>query len=458
MRHLLKAEQILRADPRFAQLLTAAEYPAIPGDSENEARRALEKAIGLWRGQPCHVLYEGMDEPLICFPEKLKDLRGPKNLMLRPALGTQLGHRFIPHATAWACSHNPYRWNEYVDPTAGVLRLAMGMGAALYRPGTEDFTRTLALNAPNRRPETDFGKVVKYSQRRVDFANLETGSMESCWIDDLPGNLPVIPFAHFFTEADIEPDVQSRALTFDPLLRNSPLLKDIQHMLQVLRSAFEKELEVHFTICWETPDRYQMQLLGCRTIADPGLMDADPSRALIASAGPVLGRNRSLELDSLVVVSPGAFSKLPVQDRHQVARLLGKINRALAGKNILLAGPGRWGTTSVSMGIPVVFDEICPVTALCEIPVMHERLMPDVSLGNHFFNELVASNLLYFAVFPGQPFHYFRENVIGSLPNRLGELIPDAAAWLNVIRVVRPEAGRPMVLRSDIVKQRVVIE
>ena len=31
---------------------------------------------------------------------------------------------------------------------------------------------------------------------------------------------------------------------------------------------------------------------------------------------------------------------------------------------------------------------------------MHERLVPDVSLGTHFFNDLVEHDMLYVAYFP----------------------------------------------------------
>jgi hypothetical protein len=33
---------------------------------------------------------------------------------------------------------------------------------------------------------------------------------------------------------------------------------------------------------------------------------------------------------------------------------------------------------------------------------MHAGLVPDVSLGTHFFNDLVEMDMLYFAVFPGR--------------------------------------------------------
>ena len=66
----------------------------------------------------------------------------------------------------------------------------------------------------------------------------------------------------------------------------------------------------------------------------------------------------------------------------------------------MLAGPGRWGTSTPALGVPVSFAEIDTVSILCEIAVMLEGLIPDVSLGTHFFNDLVEMDALYVAVFP----------------------------------------------------------
>ena len=52
------------------------------------------------------------------------------------------------------------------------------------------------------------------------------------------------------------------------------------------------------------------------------------------------------------------------------------------------------------LGVPVSFSEIDTVAVLCEIVAMRENLVPDVSLGTHFFNDLVEMDMLYFAVDP----------------------------------------------------------
>jgi len=50
----------------------------------------------------------------------------------------------------------------------------------------------------------------------------------------------------------------------------------------------------------------------------------------------------------------------------------------------ILLGPGRWGTTTPAMGVPVTFSEINNITAIGEIAYQDGSLIPDLSFGTHF--------------------------------------------------------------------------
>ena len=117
------------------------------------------------------------------------------------------------------------------------------------------------------------------------------------------------------------------------------------------------------------------------------------------------------------------------------------MNRALAAVDVgaLAIGPGRWGTHMASLGVPVRFSEISRMTAICELMMMHELLTPDVSLGTHFFGELVEMNILYFALFPGREGNRLNLDAVMKAPNRLAELAPEAAALGAALRVVRAD-------------------
>jgi hypothetical protein len=151
---------------------------------------------------------------------------------------------------------------------------------------------------------------------------------------------------------------------------------------------------------------------------------------------------------------------MAIYDRYAVARTIGKIMRLedTMELNTLIIGPGRWGTTTPSLGVPVNFSEINTANFICEIVTMREDLVPDVSLGTHFFNELVEMDMLYFAFLPDSEGNTISTSFFEEQPNRLAELLPKEETWTNTIRVLdftnRHENN--LVLNADAVNQRIV--
>jgi hypothetical protein len=139
-----------------------------------------------------------------------------------------------------------------------------------------------------------------------------------------------------------------------------------------------------------------------------------------------------------------------------VARLIGRINAASRDRTLFMLGPGRWGTRDLWLGLPVSFGEINRVAALCEIVGMHESLIPDVSLGTHFLNELIEADMLYFALFPGRAGNAIDEAALLRLPNRLAEVLPDAQRWAGVVHLADMVPGT-MTLYADAERQQVVV-
>jgi len=108
----------------------------------------------------------------------------------------------------------------------------------------------------------------------------------------------------------------------------------------------------------------------------------------------------------------------------------------------------------------VSFSEIDRVSIIGEIAAMHENLTPDISLGTHFFSELVETEMLYFALFPDREGSLLNHEFFDGAPNQLATLLPSEARWADVVRVI--DAGRsgkaqdPLTLHANTVEQRVV--
>jgi pyruvate, water dikinase len=181
---------------------------------------------------------------------------------------------------------------------------------------------------------------------------------------------------------------------------------------------------------------------------------------LLAAHGAVIGVSREQRLSRIVYIVTEKYAALGEQARYAVARLIGKLNQQHPpdDRGLMLIGPGRWGTHSPALGIPVSFTEISRASVICEVVAMHERLIPDVSLGTHFFNDLVEHDMLYVAYFPKKAGNSRDETWFREAPNRLLELVPEAVALADVVRVIDcSNSGQPIWLRADPTVQQALV-
>jgi hypothetical protein len=393
-------------------------------------------------------------------------------LLVMRVSGTLYGRRHFPAVAGVGFSFNPYVWNEHIDPRAGVVRLVFGLGTRAVDRVDDDYTRLVALNAPERRPESNFDEVREYAQHRVDFIDLEANHLASGYFEDLARDVPDLPLELFASTAsggagDAAPGA---VLTFDRLLKETPLVADLREMLAILEKAYGHPVDVEFTANFRPDGAYRVNLVQCRSLQVRGAetlrlpsVDVPPADRILSARGAVVGHSRFERVDRIVYVVPARYGELAVQPRHEIARLLGRINRAWKTPErecVMVIGPGRWGTSSPSLGIPVNFAEINRASVICEIVAMRQDLVPDVSLGTHFLNELVESDLLYLALFPEQGNNFIDGALLEGAPNRLAALVPSAEKWAEVVRVVDAAdlagPGREVLLLADAQAQRVV--
>ena len=147
-----------------------------------------------------------------------------------------------------------------------------------------------------------------------------------------------------------------------------------------------------------------------------------------------------------------------LSEKYEVARLVGRLNKMIGKREkmpTILLGPGRWGTTTPAMGVPVTFSEINNITAIGEIAYNDGSLVPDLSFGTHFFQDMVEMDIFYVAIYPGKKDVIFNLPWLIKQPNILTDLMPDDEKYKEVVRVydVRTKDLR---LLSDIVTQKMI--
>ncbi len=391
-------------------------------------------------------------------------------LLVMRVSGNMHGRNFYPDMAGVGFSFNPYAWHESIDPVAGVIRLVFGLGTRAVDRTDDDYTRIVALNEPDKRPETNFGEVAQYAQRRVDYLDLEANQLVSEYFNDLvkDTDFQALDMVSAIDPASSRSATGYRILTFDRLLRQTPFVQDMRKILSTLEAAYKHPVDIEFTANFIDGERYRINLLQCRPLQVQGaetiqLPEVQVARdAMILEArGAVIGQSRVVSIDRFIYVNPGRYGELPVNARFEIARLIGDLNRVSRrdGERVTMAiGPGRWGTSTPSLGIPVSFSDINTVSIVCEVVTMHENLIPDVSLGTHFLNELVEMEMLYLALFPDRGENYLNNGFFETAQNRLLSILPAAEKWLDCLRIVEVadiSGGMPVKLIADAVNQRV---
>ena len=400
-------------------------------------------------------------------------------LLIQRVSGDLHGQYFFPAVGGVGYSRNPYVWHPSIDPKAGVIRIVYGMGTRAVDRSDDDYTRIAALNAVSRRPESGIDAVRKFSQKRVDVIDLEANQLAATDFHDLSADSTP---AELSLVATRDMDTKSWFITFDGLLEDTAFAADMSRILATLEEAYAHPVDIEFTVNFTGERDYRINIVQCRPFEarDPASGDlADvttgdcvdaapgtalvklpgiPEKALISSeSGTVIGRSRTIIADVLIYIPADAYDALPPPEKHRVARSIGAIMRQMnPDKKVILAGPGRWGTTSVSLGIPVTFAEISRVACVCEIVEMRDDLVPDVSLGTHFFNDLVEFDILYLALYPHKEGTVLDREYLRTAGNNVRAYLPDGDRMEDVIRVL--EGGsEPLVLHADSLNQRYVI-
>jgi hypothetical protein len=395
-------------------------------------------------------------------------------LLVQRVSGAYRKHYFFPEFAGVGLSHNPFVWKEGMDPQAGMLRLVMGLGTRAVNRVENDYPRIVAIDEPLVRPLSKAGDIKRFSQKFVDVLNLEENTLQ-------PMPLSVLVEKSLSTRMDLagvrdlDAEDNLRALgrasgqiwtlTFDNLLTQTPVPKLLSKMLQTLEKHYGKPVDIEFTINMGENEDIQINLLQCRPFQTLGQSpdapmpdNLEPAKILIRTKGAFMGGNAAINIDRIIFVDPKAYTELAPAERYSVARLVGTLNKMLAGREkmpVLLLGPGRWGTHTPAMGVPVTFSEINNIAAIGEISYQDGSLIPDLSFGTHFFQDLVETKIFYMAIYPESQDVIFNADWLCKQPNLLGKLCPDYSRFEEVLKVV-DTGEKGLTIRSSILTQQMI--
>ncbi|MFB0555581.1 MAG: PEP/pyruvate-binding domain-containing protein [Phycisphaerae bacterium] len=395
-------------------------------------------------------------------------------LLVQRVSGSYKRHYFFPDLAGVGVSYNTFVWKPELDPKAGMLRLVFGLGTRAVERAEDDYPQTIALDQPLLRPYADRQDAKKFSQHKVDLLDTEENRLRTVdFTEVLSENLDIrldLVASHDrhiqqkMKELGIEGQ-HTWVLTFENLLANTEFTQIIQKMLKTLENRYQYPVDIEFTVNFVGDGTFKVNLVQCRPLQTKGIksgiripQNIKTKDILFASHGYTMGGSISQPLKRIIYVDPEKYVELTISQKYSIARLIGKLNSQIDSKQVtptILLGPGRWGTTTPSLGVPVNFSEINRVTVLTEIAYAGGNLMPELSFGTHFFHDLVESDVFYVALFPQKESVALNKERLLKMRNLLADVFPGDSKYEDVVRVCDVDSEQLQIM-SDVVSQRVV--
>lgn len=424
----------------------------------HENLRALTQAV-----QRIYASIFNPDALLYRRAKGLQDYDERMAVLVQVVEGEKVGRYYFPQAAGVAFSRNLYRWAPQIRREDGFVRLVWGLGTRAVDRVGNDYPRLVALSHPLLHPEATPSAMRRYSQQYIDLIDLDANQVKTLPVREVLS--PRYPPLRYLAQRDeggylttphtsmIEGGMGDMVLTFDELLRRTPLASRMRRALQTLEKYYRSPVDTEFTIEIVNPTASQPEvrlcLLQCRPQShikesEARLPQSIYPEDIVFSTHRMVPQGQVLDIRYVVFVAPEGYYALPTRDaRANLVQAIGRLNAVLAGQTFICVGPGRWGTSNPDLGVGIGYGDIYNTRSLVELTGQGIGLAPEPSLGTHFFQDLMEANIFPLAVYLDDADALFNWKFFYDTPNRLAELLPQDAALDCCLRVVEVGAYRP---------------
>ena len=361
-------------------------------------------------------------------------------LLVMRVCGDVHGDYYYPHLAGVGHSRNLYVTGpDTGEENSGMLRMVFGMGTRAVDREADDYARFVDLNAPAAPQMVEYGYEYRYSQHKVDVISLKDNDFVTLPMEKL-NKRSMQTDTSLFMEPDTATAARYREMglynepvpdivNFRKLLQRTDYPQTMKRIMAIVAEKYNYPVDIEYACNFTVQGDYRVNLLQCRTIQTSGIGQAgvkpDVRDYLWHIRGNFMGGNASIPVRYVVFVKVEPYLALPEQQKYAVARAVGDLNQHLKDQNAILIGPGRWGTTTPSLGVPVRFAEINHYSSMCELAYSSHGLRPELSYGSHFFQDLVESGIFYAAFYQGTPDCSFNEAGFDSFPDCYDEFLSD---------------------------------
>jgi pyruvate phosphate dikinase-like enzyme len=386
-------------------------------------------------------------------------------ILLQEVQGERHRQYYFPALAGVAYSYSPIVWNTSLRREEGFVRLVMGLGTRAVDRIAGDYPRMINLSHPQLRPEVMPKAIRYYSQHLVDALDLKQNSLTTVpaesvlgadypplrWLVSVDNGETIHPPVYILRSID----PAQLVLTFDGLLKGGPFVPLMKTVLTRLAEQYEQPVDIEFAVSI-TPEggtpKLTFHLLQCRPqnqwSADSREIQSMPTDLLAQDkmflCTRMVPQGRVSQVEYIIYVDAEAYYQLDTLEKHsEVARCIGQLNGALEGRNFILMGPGRWGSSDPMQGVPVTYADIFNTRSLVELASSQSGFSSEPSYGTHFFQDLVESQIYPLALNPTEPGDHINWDFIRQSENQIQKFLAAETRASRCIKVIHIPTERP---------------
>ena len=414
--------------------------------TKEERMAELEEAIR-------RVYASTMNEQAIEYRRKrhLLDVDEQMALLIQQVAGQQYGGLYMPVAAGMGCSYNPYKWMEHLNPEAGMLRMVMGLGTRAVERTPGDYPRLIGLDRAQANLRTTLAERHKFSQRKVDVLDFGTKSLCTKSLEKILDLLPKWQKKMVLSrDTDAEDMLAERHIyrtiyfaDCQGLVDNLEFIRMMRSLMKMLEKEYERPVDVEFAVTSPEEGVWRLNLLQCRPLQTAKseqvhIPDGVDHQFLFDVRRTSMRRSKEEPIDYIVWVDPQKYYEYEYSKKPDVARLISRINQHFedTDKKLMLLVPGRIGTSSPELGVPVVYAEISQFSAICEVAYGKAGYHPDLSYGSHMFQDMVEADVYYGAINDNSKTRLYRPELLTRYPEVLKDILPGESQELaDIVKV-----------------------
>ncbi|MDO9261067.1 MAG: PEP/pyruvate-binding domain-containing protein [Flavobacteriaceae bacterium] len=339
-------------------------------------------------------------------------------VILQEVVGKQYKEVYYPNISGVARSINFYPIGDE-KPHEGIANIALGLGEIVVAGGqTLQFspyhpTKVLQLSSPGstQRDTQKFFYALEMDPHKYQISTSEAVNKRKISIREAKNHdsLKFVASTYDIQNNIIRPGILQdgfRVITFDNILKYNtfPLAEILKDLLRISQREMQNPVEIEFAIKLDVPpgEPRTFNFLQIRPIVETNdaanyLPDEFEQNETIIYSESALGNGKFDHISDFVYVKPATFNSA---NTLEIAKAVEKINKNFEeeGKQYVLVGPGRWGSSDRWLGIPVKWAQISSAKVIVESGLNEFRIDP--SQGTHFFQNLTSFKVGYLTINP----------------------------------------------------------